>query len=182
MGTHKEVGMFKSVVLATDGSEHAMRAATEAADLAAATGARLTLVTVLPKSMTLEDLEASPLVKRLPREAKAELKRIHEVMASANTERDLHPWVPALPSIANALGDVILDEAEKIATRRKATRIQRVCEQGDPADGILRAADKAKADVIVMGTRGLSEIGVLVIGSVSHKVMHHAKCSSLIVK
>lgn len=174
--------MFKSVVLATDGSEHATRAATEAADLAAATGARLTVVTVLPKSMSLEDLEASPLAKRLPRATKAELKRIHRIMASTNSERDLHPWVPVLPAVRNALGTVILDEAEKVATRRKVAKVTRVIAEGDPATGILKAADKAKADVIVMGTRGLSEIGTLVIGSVSHKVMHHAKCSSLIVK
>jgi nucleotide-binding universal stress UspA family protein len=175
--------MFKSVVLATDGSEHAMRAAADAADLAASTGARLTLVTVLPRSMTLEDLEASPLAKRLPREAKAEMKRLHQIMATTNNpERDLHPWVPALPSIANALGDVILNETEKIVTRRKATKIARICEHGDPAAGILSAADKAKADVIVMGTRGLSEFRTLVLGSVSHKVLHHAKCSCLIVK
>lgn len=174
--------MFKSVVLATDGSEHANRAATEAADLAAASGARLTLVTVLPRSMTLEDLEASPVAKRLPREARAELRRIHAIIADSSTERDLHPWIPALPSIANALGDVILDAAEKIATRRKATKIERICEHGDPAAGILRAADKAKADVIVMGTRGLSEIGTLLVGSVSHKVLHHAKCACLIAR
>lgn len=174
--------MFKSVVLATDGSEHAMRAAAEAADLAASTGARLTLVTVMPRSMTLEELETFPQAKRLPRDAKAELKRVHEIMASANTDRDLHAWVPALPSIANALGDIILDEAEKLATRRKVAKIQRVCEHGDPANGILRAAQKARADVIVMGTRGLSEIGTLVVGSVSHKVLHHATCSCLIAR
>jgi nucleotide-binding universal stress UspA family protein len=174
--------MFKSVVLATDGSEHAMRAVTEAADLAVATGARLTLVTVLAKSMTLEDLEAAPLATRLPRETKAELKRIHEIMASASTERDLHPWVPVLPAVRNALGKVILDEAEKVATRRKVAKVARVIAEGDPAAEILKAADKAKADVIVMGTRGMSEIGSLVLGSVSHKVLHHAKCSCLTVK
>ena len=174
--------MFKSIVLATDGSEHASRATVEAADLAAAYNAKLTLVTVLPKSMMLEDLEASPLLKRLPKEAKAELTRIHKIMASAGPERDLHSWVPALPSITRALAKVILDEAEKIATRRKAPKVARVVENGDPTTGILKAADKAKADAIVLGTRGLSEIGTLVIGSVSHKVMHHAKCACLIVK
>lgn len=33
-----------------------------------------------------------------------------------------------------------------------------------------------------LAERGLSEIGRLVLGSVSHKVLHHAKCSCLTVK
>jgi nucleotide-binding universal stress UspA family protein len=54
--------------------------------------------------------------------------------------------------------------------------------QGVPADEIVRAAQSEKADLIVMGSRGLSEVRAFLIGSVSDNVSHHAKCPTLIVK
>lgn len=53
---------------------------------------------------------------------------------------------------------------------------------GPPAEAILRAADARKCDLIIMGARGLSDLQGLLLGSVSHKVIHHAECPLMIVR
>lgn len=176
--------MFKNVLLATDGSMHAKRAAATAADLAAAYGARLTIVTVMSRSMSLEDLEAAPQARRLSRSAKDEMKRVHKLFdqSQSASDADIHAYIPALPSLANDLGEVILDEAETVAKRKKVTKITRVIDHGDAATLILKQANKAKADLIVMGTRGLNNLSGFLIGSVSNKVIHTSKCPCLTVK
>jgi len=53
---------------------------------------------------------------------------------------------------------------------------------GDPAAEIIEIADKEKADLIIIGSRGLGAIKGVVLGSVSQKVTHHAACPVMIVK
>ena len=47
---------------------------------------------------------------------------------------------------------------------------------GSAGEEILRLADKEKMDTIVMGRRGLSTASELLLGSVSHNLIHNAKC------
>ena len=47
---------------------------------------------------------------------------------------------------------------------------------------IAGLAQDRKADAIVMGSRGLSDIKGLFLGSVSHKVSHLAECTCITVK
>jgi nucleotide-binding universal stress UspA family protein len=51
---------------------------------------------------------------------------------------------------------------------------------GDPADALLEVAEREKADLIVVGNRGMHGM-TRVLGSVPNKVSHRAKCSVLIV-
>jgi len=53
--------------------------------------------------------------------------------------------------------------------------------EGDPAEAILVAAEDEKCDLIVMGTRGLSDFIGMALGSVSHKVLRASSCMVLIV-
>ena len=53
--------------------------------------------------------------------------------------------------------------------------------EGDPADAITDAAEDEKCDLIVMGTRGLSDIKGMALGSVSHKVLHTTDIMVLLV-
>jgi nucleotide-binding universal stress UspA family protein len=52
---------------------------------------------------------------------------------------------------------------------------------GDIADAILAAAAEMDADVIVMGTRGLTGVKSFLLGSVSHAVVQHADRAVLVV-
>ncbi|MFL6485567.1 MAG: universal stress protein, partial [Nitrososphaera sp.] len=47
---------------------------------------------------------------------------------------------------------------------------------GSAGEEILRLAEKEKMDTIVVGRRGLSTASELLLGSVSHNVIHNAKC------
>ena len=55
-------------------------------------------------------------------------------------------------------------------------------ELGDAARVILDCAKERNADLIVMGTRGMSDLRGLLVGSVSHKVSHLADCSCVTVR
>jgi nucleotide-binding universal stress UspA family protein len=49
------------------------------------------------------------------------------------------------------------------------------------ADAILAAANEVGAEVVVVGTRGLTGVKSLLLGSVSHAVVHHADVPVLVV-
>jgi nucleotide-binding universal stress UspA family protein len=53
---------------------------------------------------------------------------------------------------------------------------------GSTAPAILDAEKALGADLIVMGTRGLSDFAGLLLGSVAHKVIHHVQCPVLVVR
>jgi nucleotide-binding universal stress UspA family protein len=52
----------------------------------------------------------------------------------------------------------------------------------DAAEEILRIANKENADTIIVGSRGFSASKDFLLGSVSYKVMHYAKCPVVIVR
>ena len=52
----------------------------------------------------------------------------------------------------------------------------------DVAGEILRIADKQNIDTIVVGSRGISEAKIFLLGSVSYKVSHYAKRPVVIVR
>ena len=53
---------------------------------------------------------------------------------------------------------------------------------GKPAEEILKMASKHHADLIVMGAQGLGAVARFLIGSVSTRVVQHAKCAVLVVR
>ena len=80
-----------------------------------------------------------------------------------------------------AEGKAVLAKGEETV---KAQRIpvETRLKQGVPAEELLHAAADEKVDLIVLGSRGLSQVKAFLLGSVSDKVSHHAKCPALIVR
>ena len=80
-----------------------------------------------------------------------------------------------------AEGKEIISKAESYV---KAEGIAHECKllHGVPAEEILKSAQSERVDLIVLGSRGLTEVRAFLLGSVSDKVSHHAKCATLIVK
>ncbi len=176
--------MFKNIVLATDGSKHAGKAADVAADIAAQYGATLTMVTVVPASLKLADIDAMPQSKKFSKEVKADMAQYRDTLktTSGSSRAISLDLVPAPYSAILAVGDCILDTAEVKVKNKGVKKIKRSAVTGHPAEAIVAAAKKANADLIVLGTRGLSDLKGIVVGSVSHQVMHLADCPCLSVK
>ncbi len=70
------------------------------------------------------------------------------------------------------------EAAERIAARAvKATVVA-----GEPSAEIVRFADPARFDLIVMGTHGREELDHAVFGSVAERVVRQARCAGLVVR
>ncbi|MGZ5289365.1 MAG: universal stress protein, partial [Actinomycetota bacterium] len=61
------------------------------------------------------------------------------------------------------------------------TEVRRVS-PGDTPEQIVGVAQEVHADLIVMGTRGMTEWKSLLLGGVANKVIHHATCPVLLVR
>lgn len=173
--------MFKSIVVAVDGSDQADRAVQVGAELAAQMNAKLDLVYVVDSNHmeVPEDLrritEVEHVISPMPAtpyslsDAPANLfKSVNE--ASAISQRNIYQ-----------LADYIIKQAKQDAKKAGAKDIETSIEVGNPADRIVSFANQHGADLIVIGRRGLSQLKSLLLGSTSHKVTLLANCSCLTV-
>ena len=68
------------------------------------------------------------------------------------------------------------------ALEGKDLTVSLVSRSGDPATAILDVVEQEGPDLVVLGTRGLSAAERWLVGSVSTKVLHHARCSVLVAR
>ena len=163
--------MAETIVIATDGSKHATNAVSLGGQLAAKFGAEVTLVHVLPDRVPASQARGLVPFERLPASAREEIERFEDLerKGGAFVDSVSHPtWVSR--ATLEAIGNLILDDAETLAKSRGTTKIRRAIMSGDPASCILDAAHDSHAGFIVMGKRGLGRLAGLLTGSVSQKV------------
>ena len=146
--------MFTHILLASDGSEHALKAARVAADIATKFGAQLTLLSVFDPPVV-----RSPIVS--PQEPPIDTTTLTRLAAETQD------------AVERRTGQVLEECGTPYLCRR---------ETGHPVDMIVRVAKKTQADLIVMGSRGLGGLESFLLGSVSDRVLHHSHCPVLIVK
>ena len=84
----------------------------------------------------------------------------------------------AVKTDANLITQPVMDVIAKdnIACREK------IVLHTSTAEGIIETAEDMKCDLIVMGSRGRSDIEGLLLGSVTHKVLTLAKVPALVVR
>jgi len=75
-----------------------------------------------------------------------------------------------------------VEEAKEKAINSGVKNVEVVNIEGDPATAIMDYAGKAGADLIVTGSRGLSTVKRIFLGSVSSRIIHEAKIPVLVVK
>ena len=61
-------------------------------------------------------------------------------------------------------------------------RAESLCPLGNPAEKIMKVASQQRADLIVMGAKGLAAIDRFLLGSVSTRVVQHVNCAVLVVR
>ena len=145
--------MFKTILLAYDGSDHAKSALKTAAGLAKTFGADLHLCHT-------PQLDDPPIV----------VGSFVSQLEAPPSEGDL-----------SAAGNLVADEAEALAASMDAAFTEIHFGRGAPAVHVLAVAERTGADLIVMGRRGVGAARALVLGSVSQAVAHGATCACLTV-
>ena len=88
-------------------------------------------------------------------------------------------WDPARTN--RPLAEQTLRRAEA-AVRRENVDVQAELLRGEPAELILKTAERHGADLIVVGNKGMTGAKRFLLGSVPNKVSHHAPCSVLIIR
>lgn len=174
--------MFTSIVVAIDGSSHAVRALAVGAELAARDDAELGIIYVV-------DSDISGLPKGL-----FELSRVeHIIDPSSNLFTNLESaHLDTFKAAADAalesqrlvyqLAEHIVADAARNARIDGAEKITTLIGIGNPVEEILAFADKQQADTIVTGQRGLGALKSFLLGSTSLKLAQTAPCTSIIVK
>jgi nucleotide-binding universal stress UspA family protein len=143
--------MFRRILVAFDGSEHAQSALAEATELAQANHAALTVMTVVP---------------------------------------DDNLWLGAAVEVPVNLGG--LDESVKreyTAMLERAVQsvpcelpVSKILKRGAVAMAILAELRHDPYDLVVMGSRGRGGLRSLLLGSVSHAVLHSSPVPVLVVR
>lgn len=150
------VDNLTKIIVPLDGSENALRALKHAISLAQAADMELHLLHAFPVGSTvLMDLLHYPEIAKA--KAEGQLRRARE-------EEAARIFPVARERVPEGL------TAEEISVT------------GDPAEEIIEYARKHPEAMIVMGTRGNSEVVDLLIGSVASKVVHHASCPVTVIR
>jgi nucleotide-binding universal stress UspA family protein len=173
--------VFKSILCPTDGSEHANKALRLAVDLAKKYDARLVLVHVLLRNVDTRELKRFAETEGLTKTVAGEVSRLMEVDSRVEIVR-LRDLTTIASSVLVDIGEHILSLAKFEADNCGVHDVSVTILDGDPAERILEHAEHEGTDCIVMGSRGLSDMKGLVLGSVSHKVNNRAACTCITVK
>ncbi len=97
----------------------------------------------------------------------------------------------AVPDTVDAFDDIVgrsHDCHERVATdwtgriSDHGIDAESMRRKGDPAAEIIAAAGAWDADLIIMGTRGITGVRRAMLGSVARNVLAHAPCSVLVVR
>lgn len=144
--------MFKTILVAFDGSDHAQEAMELACDLAGKYGAVLHIINI-------------------PQIA-------GETMMIGYSAVPVPPTAEALEKAGSEMIESARALAAEHGIEQPATKIT----NGDPARCIVDYAKENNADLIVMGRRGLGDFGAILVGSVTHRVQQLADCAVLTAK
>lgn len=175
--------MSHHLLVAVDGSDHSMNAATLAGELSARLGAPLTIVHVHMHGRPVEELARMAEVEHVLDGLAAQHEPSGAILPRTVDElMQLDNQQMLLMDIVARIGNLILEHALARAQDAGATDVSARAQGGDYADAILNTAEDIGADIIVLGRRGLGRIRGLVLGSVSQKVAQHADSTVITVK
>ena len=147
--------MFTRIMLATDGSKLSQKAVKSAIDLASKFNAELVAVKVIPRYVQTY-FEGSFTV------ADIDVKSIEAQWAAGAQQ--------------------VLDKISSSATAKGVSVKTSVVKSDDIADGLVKAANKMKVDLIVMASHGRKGVKRLLLGSETQNVLTHSEVPVLVLR
>lgn len=146
-------GKFRNIVLASDGSPCAQRAAAIAVEMAQKYATSLTVLNVYEHLSSLYPPGTGD-----------------EVVRAADSVRYAKQWM-----------EYVTEPVRKLA-KEAGVYCTFVQENGTPEETIVDFAGQHGVDLIVLGSRGLRGYQRMLLGSVSNRVVHQADCPVLVVR
>lgn len=165
--------MTKKYLVAVDGSDHGWKALQLASDLASLSDTELIVLHVVLHTPILSDLQENARIDAL---SGGRIGALHASTPLNSEEKTRYHQA------FQTAGDMITHEARARAERAGVRNVTMRGAEGSPAREIVALAKSAGADMIFLGSRGLGDAAGLLLGSVSHKVMHLAPCTCVAVK
>lgn len=153
--------MFKNVLLTTDGSERAEKAAVYAIDLVKNTGGKLTVLSVVDEGDPRNAGEIDP-------DFYEEISDDPNVDSSDLELKRKKPEMEFASRIVKQASDGGIEATMKVRV-------------GKPVDEIVSESIELGAEVIVIGSHGRSSLGSALMGSVSTGVIHKGKTPVLVI-
>jgi nucleotide-binding universal stress UspA family protein len=147
--------MYRNILVAYDGSDHAEKAMDAALELAGKFGAELHLVQVIDHA--------------------------HASRGTAEFAKAEHAGDPDVVEVEVAKRN-LMEKVQKRAQDAGIKALSANVARGDAAEELLAYAKGCGADMMVMGRRGIGRVEGLLVGSVSSKVNSLAGCAVLTVK
>jgi nucleotide-binding universal stress UspA family protein len=142
--------LFNRILVATDGSESAEKAASHAVNLSKMTGAELYALYVISTGYSV-------------------------------TTRSVKGWTDEFEEVLAKRGRTAICNIEQLGTEA-GIKVKPVLLKGIPAEEILNYAEKNDIGLIVTGTKGLTGIEKLLLGSVAENILRHSKVPVMIVQ
>jgi nucleotide-binding universal stress UspA family protein len=140
--------MISKILVPSDGSRTAKKAAAYAVDLAKQLKASIIILSVID--------QRSLIAQTVP--------------ASETAMQTIEPIEDYLKEAAEGYTGEIKKLCDKNGVAAKIS-----IKMGHPVDEIIKEAKKSKADLVVMGSHGRSALSATVLGSVSYGVIHNDK-------
>ena len=145
--------MFRNILVGVDHSEHSREAVRFAAEIARGQRATLTLVTVYRTQLSWAAL----------------------MPPGGVSQRTVDEIIDGKREIAQA----ILDEAVELVPA--GIDVRTVLAEGEPGPAIVEEARTGRYDLVVVGSRGRGDATSLLLGSVSHQVLHDSPVPVMVV-
>jgi len=145
------MGAYQLVAVGTDGSDSSYRAVDRAAVVAADAGAALLIISAY-----------------------------HPARHTGQAEQQLGEDA-AYHVVGSTPAEEALRDAKERAAARGAGNIETVAQEGDPIEVVTSIVNERKADLLVIGNRGLNSLSGRLLGSVPQGISRKAPTDVLIV-
>ena len=154
---------MNKILLAVDGSDSSTKAAKKVAAMFQCLGAEITIITVI------KDVDSSA---------------VYDIPSGMSSTMSVETMQEIMDQKKEEVRELGRENVEKAAYffEEMGMDVKKVIRSGNPADVICDFAQEGDFEMIVLADKGLGGVKRFLLGSISDKVVHHAKTSVLVVK